>query len=261
MSFQSTLPQGERRHTLLSRKPQINNFNPRSRKGSDASKMDDLTDAIRFQSTLPQGERHVIRVDDVTSKPISIHAPARGATNKSIWSCKPIEYFNPRSRKGSDLELFYNKTTLDDFNPRSRKGSDDIASSYPYAMVIISIHAPARGATSIMVAKVEFWIISIHAPARGATVDLTSIACTAPISIHAPARGATRSCAPESYRDNISIHAPARGATGRVNCYQCTKRFQSTLPQGERRYSVKLSICYGDHFNPRSRKGSDVLQR
>ena len=54
--FQSTLPQGERRHSIF-RSDSLNDFNPRSHKGSDAG-------LLYFC---------------LTSK-ISIHAPTRGAT-------------------------------------------------------------------------------------------------------------------------------------------------------------------------------------
>ena len=33
---------------------------------------------------------------------ISIHAPAKGATPKAETGYKPCQYFNPRSREGSD---------------------------------------------------------------------------------------------------------------------------------------------------------------
>ena len=74
----------------------------------------------------------------------------------------------------------------------------------------ISIHAPAKGATAIIVAVlIMFALISIHAPAKGATYYgtfdmsiLNSFQSTLPrrernfvtkilISIHAPAKGAT----------------------------------------------------------------------
>ena len=80
-------------------------------------------------------------------------------------------------------------------------------------IVRISIHAPARGATS----RSEFFprnlCISIHAPARGATQYSAAIRGTQKISIHAPARGATSSALYLRRTDCISIHAPARGAT------------------------------------------------
>ncbi len=57
---------------------------------------------------------------------------------------------------------------------------------------LISIHAPARGATKNNEIGTWWDLISIHAPARGATchnwIDYTA---AGRISIHAPARGAT----------------------------------------------------------------------
>ena len=99
----------------------------------------------------------------------------------------------------------------------------------------ISIHAPARGATTGARSDSGNCTISIHAPARGATQhrhrthhsqhnfnprsregsDPTSSPFSPPIkiSIHAPARGATVFARFFSTLYTISIHAPARGAT------------------------------------------------
>ena len=60
------------------------------------------------------------------------------------------------------------------------------------------------------------------------------------ISIHAPARGATIYLLRFSGRSSISIHAPARGATWMISMMLCVMRFQSTLPQGERRCKRQL---------------------
>ena len=79
-------------------------FNPRSRKGSD------------------ENQGVVFNIPD----PISIHAPARGATECGITG----------------------KSPEDDFNPRSRKGSDVISIKPIIISRAISIHAPARGATA-----------------------------------------------------------------------------------------------------------------
>jgi len=59
------------------------------------------------------------------------------------------------------------------------------------AMQVISIHAPARGATRTGDIYITPGNISIHAPARGATIYLLTQSCCDLISIHAPARGAT----------------------------------------------------------------------
>ncbi len=76
-------------------------FNPRSRTGSDQQHQSSWHTNTEFQSTLPHGERRFM-LNGVNEFLISIHAPARGATE-----CK----------------------TLGDYDK------------------IISIHAPARGAT------------------------------------------------------------------------------------------------------------------
>ena len=55
----------------------------------------------------------------------------------------------------------------------------------------------------------------------------------------------------------ISIHAPTRGATQSPALIRLMERFQSTLPQGERRIDGQGLACPVD-FNPRSHKGSDT---
>ena len=76
------------------------------------------------------------------------------------------------------------------FNPRSREGSDSAdIKSIKYCH--ISIHAPAKGATCILDADGERDSISIHAPAKGATSTSIRRGRLYRISIHAPAKGAT----------------------------------------------------------------------
>ena len=85
--------------------------------------------------------------------------------------------------------------------------------SESFSAHLISIHAPARGATVAAIIALKVAKISIHAPARGATNTTPIRLYIIRISIHAPARGAT-STVIRSYISNlISIHAPARGAT------------------------------------------------
>ena len=101
MTFQPTLPQGERRFMQIMEFSPAN-FNPRFRKGSDILPPDFHKNIPGFQPTLPQGERPwpVIK---------------RG---------KSCGYFNPRSRKGSDSFDLGGDFEYPSFNPRSRKGSD-----------------------------------------------------------------------------------------------------------------------------------------
>ena len=122
-------------------------FNPRSREGSDFTSL-----KFCIQNIL-----------------ISIHAPAKGATSKGQRRFHKLN-FNPRSREGSDvgfrvdewLTVNFNprsregsdargqvteRQAQEDFNPRSREGSDLTAQEFDTVMAI-SIHAPAKGATT-----------------------------------------------------------------------------------------------------------------
>ena len=77
---------------------------------------------------------------------ISIHAPAKGATEIPLWCSDTDGNFNPRSREGSDALVNIVTEVAKNFNPRSREGSD----TEKFAELqreLISIHAPAKGAT------------------------------------------------------------------------------------------------------------------
>ena len=211
----------------------VSYFNPRSREGSDG----EVSLAIAISG-------------------ISIHAPAKGATRTVPVPCSYHKNFNPRSREGSDTHVRSNCSLTLNFNPRSREGSDKNIPCHQ-THYLISIHAPAKGATLTFIISAHLSSdfnprsregsdaegtledgavgISIHAPAKGATQFGIRVACGCDISIHAPAKGATRECWRLQGYTDISIHAPAKGAT-------CT----GTSPG--------LSVLY---FNPRSREGSD----
>ena len=123
--------------------------------------------------------------------------------------------------------------------------------------LIVSIHAPARGATSIFFYINFCFFVSIHAPARGATFHSRQTNPFCEVSIHAPARGAT--CLKIAiYTSKWTFQSTLpRGERLFCPCPVLTfSVFQSTLPRGERQprsRRVGGSIC----FNPRSREGSD----
>ena len=122
--------------------------------------------------------------------------------------------------------------------------------------------------------------ISIHAPTRGATeTSHQSMTCpqfqsTLPQGERPQACwgvGQHNDFNPRSHKGSdiwniqisegtrISIHAPTRGATVRTWQKQRNRQtFQSTLPQGERRWIITFCCDYG-YFNPRSHKGSDKM--
>ncbi len=144
------------------------NFNPRSREGSDADVVMLLDYPNEFQSTLPRRERRprLSVCDKIIT--ISIHAPAKGATDSHLQylhqsgfqSTLPRRerlrlladqiasvHFNPRSREGSDTKDFRVQKLVLYFNPRSREGSDSTDLFRCCRWYCISIHAPAKGAT------------------------------------------------------------------------------------------------------------------
>ncbi len=199
---------------------------------------------------------------------VSIHAPARGATDGSARLEDDVaKIVSTTARAGRDRPLGTTiPTGASGFNPRARAGRDTSSSLASSALPSdVSIHAPARGATrqswpksrrldrfnpraragrdTVQVdATSSAAHVSIHAPARGATDLLTlQLVRHYSVSIHAPARGATTmfasSCAASSA---VSIHAPARGATLRSQLRLLAARaFQSTRPRGARRHVAR----------------------
>ena len=144
---------------------------------------------------------------------ISIHAPARGATQNGNCAESAYKNFNPRSREGSDRSEFFKMLTNKLFQSTLPRGERLKNHADLTAYRGISIHAPARGATDSNEDGEDGGKISIHAPARGATFKSLVYWCMSDISIHAPARGATY--------DSFQM-------------LESAKTFQSTLPRGER---------------------------
>ena len=98
--FQSTLPQGERQQ-LETGLSYSSYFNPRSRKGSDDDGINYvIINGISIHAPARGATVQTNLYGQVAY--ISIHAPARGATTLSHSKKSRINYFNPRSRKGSD---------------------------------------------------------------------------------------------------------------------------------------------------------------
>ena len=145
---------------------------------------------------------------------VSIHAPARGAT----WFCV--------------LSVSYSKQ----FQSTRPRGARQEAASCMLNVEIVSIHAPARGATisptrqssssprfnpraregrDIRTSRSLMTCGSFNPRAReGRDTNEEIIRENINVSIHAPARGATGMPDGRAFKVYVSIHAPARGATG-----------------------------------------------
>ena len=121
-----------------------------------------------FQSTLPRRERRVWHFAKTPIQRISIHAPAKGATLQELDAVPDAADFNPRSREGSDRGRRWQNPDRRDFNPRSREGSD---LTDGIALIYFDDFNPRsrEGSDPIPNKTVVNNIISIHAPAKGAT--------------------------------------------------------------------------------------------
>ena len=99
-------------------------FNPRSREGSDVNPLPRRGASIRFQSTLPRGERQESTGRFPAPEFISIHAPARGATQcDAIYVL--LNYISIHApARGATIDKEGSMYVDRNFNPRSREGSD-----------------------------------------------------------------------------------------------------------------------------------------
>ena len=140
------------------------------------------------------------------------------------------------------------------FNPRAHAGRDLDGIGFQNLM-LVSIHAPTRGATRVICSMQPDCAFQSTRP-RGArrtpsaTMRVQKLfQSTRPrgarpyrvyrllflkVSIHAPTRGATPSHNNHRRAVGVSIHAPTRGATLCQSQHPHLQRFQSTRPRGAR---------------------------
>ncbi len=149
-----------------------------------------------------------------------------------------------------------------------------------HRILSISIHAPARGATSQDPDALAIVMISIHAPARGATCHVgfprltQEFQSTLPHGERPPGTSTNQQC-PERFQSTLphgerlcfilfyrrffvfQSTLPHGERQSFPSLHKAVLQFQSTLPHGERQRQHTL-IRNVQYFNPRSRTGSDV---
>ena len=327
--FQSTHPRGVR-HLIFRLSPRRSRVSIHAPAwGATRWMLYALSGGTLFQSTHPRGVRPAGPQGAARCPQVSIHAPAWGATRTRGQSRvlevgfqsthprgvrrrngKAIQAdfrFNPRTRVGCDgYWCERNPGSSSRFNPRTRVGCDENGESY-YAMECpVSIHAPAWGATAvIMVARIgviEFQ--STHprgvrlsvsiAAVRRLTVfqsthprgvrpntsardrvlvcfnPRTRVGCDAEDMGQAFGTSPFQSTHPRGVRRrgrrcryffrHVSIHAPAWGATVRTGrTVLALSMFQSTHPRGVRLRVSRLNRFRKLRFNPRTRVGCDCF--
>ncbi len=189
-----------------------------------------------FQSTHPRGVRlgKNLYVDFETI--ISIHAPARGATEvQSIITSGDLD-FNPRAREGCDVPKAWADEANDNFNPRTREGCDTVPACL-YAVFCLFQSTHPRG------------VRHTYGPTTAERLQ---------ISIHAPARGATK-VLDQGRRGTLHFNPRTREGCDRVLDVPgiLDVVFQSTHPRGVRRpWTLGTWVGWND-FNPRTREGCD----
>ena len=143
-------------------------FNPRAREGRDLVSLRHYASPCEFQSTRPRGARlgrrfaaYLIEEEFQSTRP-------RGARRAACSICPHGWTFQSTRPRGARRASPPERGRRRSFNPRAREGRDRKRFRHrEFSMV--SIHAPARGATGARKGKVKMTEVSIHAPARGAT--------------------------------------------------------------------------------------------
>ena len=132
---------------------------------------------------------------------VSIHAPARGATQPDfnrmrfgLFQSTPLHEGRHVSIGSIQGARVFQSTPLHEGRPRSPE--------HHITFFTVSIHAPARGATWAFHPCSTPGISFNPRPCTRGDSLCSECGLLTKVSIHAPARGAT-----------VSIHAPARGAT------------------------------------------------
>ena len=147
----------------------MDSFNPRARMGRDVAFGLPVDSFITFQSTRPHGARPMLGAMRIWGLQVSIHAPAWGATSQTRQGAAYRPGFNPRARMGRDMNSsrpsvrsYRFQSTRPhgarlrrgklrqrhwSFNPRARMGRDPTGQWICGFDKVVSIHAPAWGAT------------------------------------------------------------------------------------------------------------------
>ena len=166
-----------------------------------------------FQFTHPHGVRLPRPLGEGVEGPVSIHAPAWGATVFAFVSFGIYGRFNSRTRMGCD-------------DPDGQKIAQTVKFQFTHPHGVRRNH---------IICEAKMTVVSIHAPAWGATDSKPSLGQQIEVSIHAPAWGATQSLRggltrPNSFNSrtrmgcDVSIHS---------NANSCDM-FQFTHPHGVR---------------------------
>ena len=147
--------------------------------------------------------------------PVSIHAPAWGATISIITAIHSRAIFqstHPRGVRPSTSAR--SDWSPDHFNPRTRVGCDRHALGGKLHVVNISIHAPAWGATTAKSISNHLLTTFQSTHPRGVRLEAVRPILASVLFQSTHPRGVRQfDCISNQKAQCISIHAPAWGAT------------------------------------------------
>ncbi len=124
--------------------------------------------SMEFQFTRPRGARRTRAPAIRVPACVSIHAPARGATIQRRRRKRLPRRFNSRAREGRDALLDRRRPGRRGFNSRAREGRDVRRAELLHHVAEFQFTRP-RGARPESPQPGVIRCVSIHAPARGAT--------------------------------------------------------------------------------------------
>ena len=233
-------------------------FNPRAREGRDPARSTFRRAITSFNPRAREG-RDAPHASARPRRPVSIHAPARGATQIAAYAPDLILFQSTRPRGARHIGHAERDDLQRRFNPRAREGRD--AAAYTCCCVTATFQStrPRGARLGINTGRSTIVLFQSTRP-RGARPNTVAAATTPEGFQSTRPRGARRNSRPyalilylfqstrprgarptaagnASRTHGVSIHAPARGATARVRRRRkmTLSVFQSTRPRGARR--------------------------
>ena len=170
-AFQFTRPRGARR-LVSDPQPQQTRFQFTRPRGARPSVYVVFVSCVWFQFTRPRGARLVGGLRRRQAEDVSIHAPARGATNVHFITSRFRNCFNSRAREGRDERRARNREAGACFNSRAREGRD--GSSMASAKIPDGFNSRAREGRDRLAAVSVIAVRSFNSRAREGRDDAAS---------------------------------------------------------------------------------------
>ena len=278
--FQFT-PLREGRRCAMMRPARMKHFNSRPSARGDV-RVSAGSPLLRYFNSRPSARGDPEVRHQYTARPISIHAPPRGATGAvgDIAFLDAFQFTPLREGRHRWIRVRHMMQVISiHAPPRGATNSADDAASRGYfnsrpsargdvggghvdaTPFYFNSRPSARGDTAARTERTIDTHFNSRPSARGDQQCLERRIRSGNISIHAPPRGATDMSVWIEQSDTISIHAPPRGATSlSVPVFACPIFQFTPLREGRRRW---YTLSHADrHFNSRpSARGDASGQR